>query len=110
MPFNKENASKYGKLGGRKGYEYEAEQLGKMRKILNKALALTEKVITAKASIREAMAYENSMRMVLKIMDKLHANRQAIDMIHEVKDFLTEEQIDEVFNRRAKKGSPIRKI
>jgi hypothetical protein len=110
MPFNKENASKYGKLGGRKGYEYEAEQLEKMQKILNKALVLTEKVMNAKATIKEARAYENSIRMVLKVMDKLHANRQAIDIFHEIKDFLTEEQIDEIFTRRTKKDIANRKV
>ena len=80
MPFEKGNKLAVGgKGGGRKGYEFEEEQMTKMRKILNKALVLTEKVMSGDASIKEAMAYENSIRMVLKIMDKLHANKQFIE-------------------------------
>jgi hypothetical protein len=63
---------------GRKGYDYEKTQLEKMRKILNRALLLTEKVMSGKANYKEGMAYEGSIRMVLKIMDKLHANREHV--------------------------------
>lgn len=86
MPFEKGN--KLAKGIGRKGYEYETQQLNKMRIILNKALALTEKIMSGKASFKEAIAYEDSIRIVLKIMDKLHANRQEmkLDIEGEIKE------------------------
>ena len=85
MPFKKGNTiSKGNKGGGRKGYEYEQKQLKKMRTILNRSLALTERMQKAQASPLEAMAYENSIKMALKIMDKLHANKQSVEL--EVKE------------------------
>ena len=63
---------------GRKGYEYEQGQLDEMRKILNRALVMCGRIQLGEAGIKEAMAYENSIRMVLKIMDKLHPNKQEI--------------------------------
>lgn len=63
---------------GRKGYEYEQAQLKKMRQILNRALVMAERLQLGKAEHRELMAYENSLKLVLKIMDKLHANRQEV--------------------------------
>ena len=80
MPFQKGHRLSVGnKGGGRKGYEFEKKQMEKMRKILNKALVLTEKILSNKATIKEAMAYENSLRMVLKIMDKIHANKKYLE-------------------------------
>ena len=78
MPFEKGN--KLAKGIGRRGYEYEQAQLKKMSQILNRALVMTEHIQLNKANIREAMAYENSLKLVSKIMDKLHANRQHIEM------------------------------
>jgi len=74
MPFQKGN--QLGKGKGRKGYEFEEEQLRKMKEILNRALVMTENIQKNEASIKQAMAYENTLRMVSKIFDKLHANKQ----------------------------------
>ena len=51
-----------------------------MREILNRALVMTEHIQLNKASIREAMAYENTIKMVSKILDKLHANKQFVEL------------------------------
>ena len=63
--------------GGRKGYEYEEAQLKKMKETLDWAFELAEKMRKGKATIKEEMAYGNLEKMVLKIMDKLHANKEA---------------------------------
>jgi len=34
--------------------------------------------MSGKANYKEGMAYEGSVRMVLKIMDKLHANKEHV--------------------------------
>jgi len=72
--------AKGNKGGGRKGYEYEKEQLSEMRKILTDSLKLTKKIMIGKANEKQVSAYEKSIKMVLKIMDKLHANRQEITL------------------------------
>lgn len=68
------------KGGGRKGYEFESQQLKRMSKILNGMLTLTEKMLKKTASPGEQLNYENLMRMTMKIMDKLHANRQTLEI------------------------------
>lgn len=81
MPAPKGNQfAKGNKGGGRKGYEFEEAQLKRMGEILNQALKLTEKVIGGTATKQQRMAYEGSIKMALKIMDKLHANRQETKM------------------------------
>ena len=81
MPFKKgHKINKGSHRGGRKGFEYEQAQLTKMKQILNRALVMTEDIQLNKASIKEAMAYENTLKLVSKIMDKLHANREAMDI------------------------------
>ena len=72
-PLGNQNA-KNNKGGGRKGYEYEKKQLKKMNIIFNYALRLTDKVMKGKATDKEISDYEHSIKVVLKIMDKLHAN------------------------------------
>ena len=65
---------------GRKGFEYEQAQLTKMKQILNRALVMTEDIQLNKATIKEAMAYENTLKLVSKILDKLHANKEVMDI------------------------------
>ena len=72
--------AKGNKGGGRKGYEYEAEQLKEIREILNDALILGKKIIKGRATKKEISSFLTSLKMVLKIMDKLHANKQETKM------------------------------
>lgn len=68
------------KKGGRKGYEFEKAQLDKMRKILDKDLEIIEKWQDAKKinpTDREKL--QISQARVMKIMDKLHASRTALE-------------------------------
>jgi hypothetical protein len=81
MPWEKGVGSrKYGNPGaGRKGYEYEQEQLEKMKKELSQFLVLTEKIRTGKATEKDIAAYQLISKPICKMMDKLHANKQTID-------------------------------
>ena len=65
--------------GGRKGYEYEEKQLKRMKKLLNGILALGEKIQSGKAKPEHLKRFELLLKLNLKIMDKLHANKQHID-------------------------------
>ena len=77
MPFNSESASKYGKMGGRPGYELEQAQLDKMRKILDKDLAIIERLQDAEEiSPVDREKLQISQSRVMKYLDKLHASRQ----------------------------------
>ncbi|GAI30110.1 unnamed protein product [marine sediment metagenome] len=77
MPAPKGNQfAKGNKGGGRKGFEYEAKQIKEMREILNEALKLGKKVIKGEATKKEISSFLTSTKMVLKIMDKLHATKQ----------------------------------
>jgi hypothetical protein len=65
------------KKGGRKGYQYEEAQLKKMRRLLNKDLAIAEKLQNSKeldATDKEKLQILQAR--VLKYADKLHASRQ----------------------------------
>lgn len=61
---------------GRKGYEYEEKQLLRMRNIFNGGLTLIEKLLKGKPTMQERMRYEDLQKTILKIMDKLHANKE----------------------------------
>lgn len=63
--------------GRRKGFEIEDGQLKRMNKILDRMLFLTEKILDGKADFKDQMKYEGLQRTFLKIMDKLHANKEA---------------------------------
>lgn len=75
--------------GGRKGYEYEQDQLIKMRKILDRALAGIEAFQRNKLDKKGVEKLEKVLEMAskLKITDKLHANKQ--EMEHKGQIFLT---------------------
>ena len=77
MPFKKNN--KLAKGHGRKGYEFEEKEKKRMRKILNGVLALAEKIQKGKAKPEHFKRFETLMKLNLKIMDKLHANKQYLD-------------------------------
>lgn len=77
MPAPKENKYAVGNKGGcRKGYEFEDEQLQKMRQHFNWLLAYVDAVRKGKATGKQHKAFERLERVLLKMMDKLHANRQ----------------------------------
>jgi len=80
MPFQKGHTlSKGNPGGGRKGYEYEKKQVLRMRKLLNGILTLGEKIQSGKAKPEHLKRFEVLLKLNLKIMDKLHANKQYID-------------------------------
>ena len=68
--------AKGNKGGGRKGYGYEKNQLERMRKLLNGVLTLAEKIQQGKATKAHMIRFDKLLKIALKIMDKLHANRQ----------------------------------
>lgn len=78
MPFKKGN--KLAKGNGRKGYEYEQEQLRRMKKIFNKGLFLIEKMLEGKATTNERIRYEDVKGAIMKIMDKFHADKEHISI------------------------------
>ena len=80
MGLTTEQASEYGKMGGRKGYEFEQEQLDRMRKVLDKDLSLVERLQDRVAkgeelNEREEKLLQLTASRVSKIYDKLHASK-----------------------------------
>jgi hypothetical protein len=73
---------------GRPGYEYEKEQLDKMKKELSQFLILTERIRTRKAKKEEIEAYQIIAKPICKMMDKLHANKQSIELPSGLKVYL----------------------
>lgn len=80
MPFNSENASEYGKLGGRKGFDIEEEQKVKMQKALDRDLALLERIQEGTASEYDIKIFPSVQARVLKYLDKLHVSKSATDI------------------------------
>lgn len=74
MPFQEGN--KLAEGHGRKGYEYEEEQLKEMRTSLTKYLALIQKVLDDKESEKDYTKIEKIGADMRKIMDKLHASKE----------------------------------
>jgi len=84
MPFEKGNKLAVGiKSGGRKGYEYEQKELKRMRKLLNGLFALGEKIQGGKATAKQVERFNTMLKLNLKIMDKLHANKQSHEITGE---------------------------
>ena len=65
---------------GRKVFEIEEAQLKEMRSNLNWLLAYIKAVRSGKATERQDKAFLKLEKVLLKIMDKLHANRQQTDI------------------------------
>lgn len=80
MPFEKGNKFGGNKQGGRLGYTYEKDQLVKLRRIVDRALAKLEAFEQGKISDKEVEKLKFSMPIVLKAMDKLHANKQQLNL------------------------------
>ena len=80
MPFKPGIGSKEYGGGGRKGFELEAKQLKRMLRILDKDLALVEKVQSGKATPKEISIYTLIAPRVSKYLDKIHANKTDIKL------------------------------
>lgn len=79
MPFQKGNQLGRGAGGGRKGYQYEKEQLKEMRKLVTEYINLGKKILSGdEKSAMSQIRFETVGRLCLKAMDKLHANKQDI--------------------------------
>lgn len=72
--------NKFGGQGGRKGYEYEEKQRKQMELLLNRILKMARKIEKGKASEAEIERYKILSSVVLKIMDKFHANKTDIKL------------------------------
>lgn len=85
MPAPKGNQYAKGNKGGmRKGYEYEQEEIQQMRKHLHWLFAYIEAVRKGKATDKQHSAFQRLEKVLLKIMDKLHANKQQTEIIGEL--------------------------
>ena len=62
--------------GGRKGYEYEKIQSERMIGLLNKYLELMEKIEKGETNEKDTSVFNALTKPSMKIMDKLHANKQ----------------------------------
>lgn len=62
---------------GRKGYQIELNELKKMTSLFRRYLTLAEIIESGKATDNQKDAFERLRPLVLKIMDKLHANKEA---------------------------------
>ncbi len=63
--------------GRRKGYEYEKKQLEKMRRLLNSFLKLAEELYKKNIiSEKELNVMDRKIKVGLRIMDKLHADKK----------------------------------
>lgn len=81
MPAPKGNQYAVGNRGGyRKGYEWEEGQKQEMRKNLNWLFAYIKAVRTGKATERQHTTFQRLERILIKMMDKLHANKNQTDL------------------------------
>jgi hypothetical protein len=73
------------KKGGRKGYEFEHDQLETMRRILNKDLKIIERLQDAKEiDPVDEKKLAISQARVSKYLDKLHASKTEMDVSGEI--------------------------
>lgn len=81
MPFVEGHKLSIGnKGGGRKGYEWEADQLNQMRKHVAWLFAYIDAVRKGKNTERMDKAFQRLEKVLLKEMDKLHANKQQTEI------------------------------
>mgnify|MGYP001616208692 FL=1 len=71
--------------GGRKGYEFERDQLRKMREMLSKYLILVEKVLDGKDNNKDYAKLATVGADMRKILDKLHATPQSLKVDGEIR-------------------------
>ena len=82
MPFQKGEVHTQ---GGRRGYEFEREQLTKMRNMLTKYLILVEKVLDDKSTNNDYSKLITIGADMRKILDKLHATPQSLKVDGEIR-------------------------
>ena len=85
MPFIK--GQKPYTQGGRKGYSYERKQLEQMRKIVSKYLDVVERIMDDKPTSTDYGKLSTISIEARKIMDKLHANKEHMEVEGEVLPF-----------------------
>lgn len=96
MPFEKGN--KLGKIGGgRKVYILEQKQVNKMRKLLDKDLAIAEKLQNAKKlDPLEEKKLQILQSRILKYADKLHATKEHTEVIGNLQVSIDPESLDKI--------------
>jgi len=75
MPFEKGNQLAKNAGGGRKGYEIEKRQLEKMRALVDKDIALLEKLYKGKFKKEDIALLQLTQTRISKYLDKLHASK-----------------------------------
>jgi len=80
MPFTKgdEKTKEWARMGARKPYGLEQEQLERMRKIVSKDLDLLEKVYAGTATEEDLKILPLVKERVNKYLDKLHASKNTL--------------------------------
>ena len=68
------------KGGGRKGYEFEKQQLYKMRELTDTYLTLVERAMNGELTRSQRDDLNLISKSMNKVLDKLHANRQQTDI------------------------------
>lgn len=66
--------------GGRLGFTYEKEQLIRLRKIVDRGIAIVEAIQKGKATKLQIARYQATEKLVLKALDKLQANKHDMDV------------------------------
>lgn len=83
MPFTKGHVLSIGK--GRKGFEFEYQQLELMRRIVSKDLKIVEKIYDGKATDEDFKKLNALQSRVSKYLDKLHPTKQNTEITSEGK-------------------------
>jgi len=69
---------------GRKGYEFEREQLNKMRVLLNTDMEMHRKIQLGTATQKEKEAFALTGGRTKSIFNKLHADKKYIEQVGEL--------------------------
>ena len=107
MPFQQGKATEG---AGRKGYEFEYQQLEKMRELLNKDLKLLDKLYAGKIKEKDLSKLQIAQARMLKILDKLHASKQSIggDEEHPLRVVILPKEVAQSFEINAINPTTIR--
>lgn len=85
MPFEKGNKlAKLAENPGRKVYEIEQEQVKEMQANFNWLLGYVKAVRKGKNTTKQDKIFDRLERILLKFLDKLHANKQQTEITGEV--------------------------
>ncbi len=93
-----------GNKGGRRmGYEFERDQLVRMRKAVDRALWTIEAIQKGQISDQMLDRYQKIQPTLLKLIDKLHASKQQTDVNVEINPIPL---LDVLYNDSNKKNLP----